>query len=72
MNSKYSKQKGEKLGERTFEEEHKLVVGHSTTLSTGGGRDLKADSVLDNWNDYTLSEYSFQEVGLVHQDYNVT
>ena len=58
LNSKCPKQKEENLTEITFGEEHKLDVGPTTALSKGGRRELKVDSVLDNWNNYELSEYS--------------
>ena len=54
-----SKQTGEKLGERTLGEEHKVAVGLTIVLSKGRRRELKADSVLGNWNNYKLSDYSF-------------
>ena len=59
LNSKCSKQKGENLGERMFGEKHKLAVGPTTAVSKGGQGELKADSVLDNWDNYKFSEYSF-------------
>ena len=54
-----SKQKRENLGVRNFKGGYMLAVGPTAALSKGGRRELKADYVLDNWDNYKLREHTF-------------
>ena len=53
------KEKGDNLGGRTFKGGTQTSARSNNRAVVGREEGQKADSVLDNWNNYMLSEYSF-------------